>query len=153
MTAPLLGAPVGPDSHAPATARTFNGIPHLRELLPNGGWPGVVYALVCVHNIARAKARVEKPANLRTIRGTENEFFAIEGPRGRASMALLGCGVPIPGASPEAGDRLCFTDGEVETLTGHVPKYPIWFRPQPEVTDGEKEPSAPRANPVKQGVK
>lgn len=136
MIALLSGAPVGPDVPTQGAQREFDHIPHLRDLLPSGGWPGVTYVQACVHNVARAKERVERPANLRTIRGTE--YYEIVGPRGRASMALVGCGVPIPGASPDAGDRLCFTDGEVEALTGHAPKYPIWFRPQPEEKPGEE---------------
>lgn len=140
MSAPLAGAPLGSDLPAQTEGRVFDHIPHLRELLPNGGWPGVTYAQCCVHNVARARDRSERPANLRSIRGTE--YFTIQGPRGSASMALVGCGTPIPGASPDAGDRLCFTDGEVEALTGHAPKFPIWFRAQPAEPKAKEKPSA-----------
>lgn len=140
MSSSLLGAPVGPEIPQRGRALRFDHVPKLHELLPNGGWPGVIYAQACVHNIANAAAREQEPGGLRPIRGTD--YFEIVGPRGTAQMALVGCGSPIPGASPAAGARLFFTDGEVEGLTGlPVKEYTIWFRPQPE----EPKKEAPRA--------
>lgn len=128
MSAPTLGVPIGSANRERGTA-SFDHVPKLWELLPNGGWPGVVYAQVCVHNLAHAAERDEPPGRMSPIRGTV--YYEITGPRGAAQMALMGVGRPIPGASPEAGARLFFTDGEVERLTGHPVEFPIWFRPQP----------------------
>lgn len=152
MSSPNLGVPIGPDIPRGGTTVQFEGrIPRLRDLLPNGGWPGVVYAQVCVHNVANAGTRTETPANLRPIRGTT--YYEVVGPKGRAQMALVGCGKPIAGASPDSGERLCFVDGEVARLTGlPVGKYPIWLRTQPEEEGrGKKEQSAPGANRPGQG--
>lgn len=160
MPNPGLGVPVGPDPRPHQQTREFDHAPKLHELLPNGGWPGVIYAAACIHNMANAAERAERPAHLRPIRGAD--YFYITGPRGRAQMALVGCGEPIPGASPQGGARLFFTDGEVTRLTGHEVEFPIWFRPQPaasagavagdEVKDGSVQ-SAPRAEaqPGQQG--
>jgi hypothetical protein len=114
----LLGAPIGPDIPEQQSALRFDHVPELHELLPNGGWPGVVYAQACVHNVANAAARVDEPSHMRPIRGTE--YYEVVGPKGVVQMALIGCGAPIPGAAPECGARLFFTDGEVEKLTGHA---------------------------------
>jgi len=137
MSYPEIGAPVGADRPTDPTARVFSYIPRLWELLrqPPGGWPGVVYAQVCVHNMKRATDRMERPANLRPIHGVE--FFTIRGPRGDAQMALMGTGKRIRAASPLGGARLFFTDGEVSSLTGlpveNVPGVdPIWFGPKPQ---------------------
>lgn len=137
MSSNLLGAPIGPEIAIRGHALRFDHIPQLWELLPNGGWPGVTYAQACVHNVAYAAAREERPSHMRPIRGTE--YYEITGPVGTAQMALVGCGAPISGASPSGGARLFFTDGEVERLTGHaVGEYVIWFRPQ-EDSDAEKQ--------------
>lgn len=149
MSNPSLGVPVGPDPRPSQRNRSFDHVPKLHELIAYGGWPGVVYAQVCVHNTANAAARTDTPDHLRPIRGAD--FYSIVGPRGEAQMALVGTGSPIPGASPDAGARLFFTDGEVERLTGlPVGEYPIWLRPQPqEEGDGGRgrgsEPSAQTA--------
>lgn len=144
MTSPNLGVPVGPDPRDHFRNRSFDHVPQLHELLPNGGWPGVIYAQVAVHNTANAVERTEEPAHLRPIRGTQ--YFEISGPKGKVQMALVGTGSPIPGANPDAGARLFFTDGEVTRLTGHEVEFPIWFRPQPaeEKPSGEGVPSAPQ---------
>lgn len=139
----LPGAPIGPDAPLDATAFHFTRIPKLHELLdgsvgPKGGWPGCIYAQVCVHNLANARNRAEEPANLRPVRGSQ--YFSITGPRGTVNMALVATGDPIRGAAPEAGARLFFTDGEVEKLTGlPVGKFPIWLRPQPEEAPSGQE--------------
>lgn len=138
MSAPHLGVPVGPDPRSTHRTRSFDHVPALHELLPYGGWPGITYAQCCVHNTANATAREEEPAHLRPIRGTE--FFEIRGPKGTVQMALVGCGEIIPGASPDAGARLFFTDGEVERLTGLPVPAPIWFRPQPAAEPPKEEP-------------
>lgn len=156
MSAPILGVPVGPDPRSGRRGSSFDHVPALHELLPFGGWPGITYAQVCVHNTANAVEREEEPAHLRPIRGTD--YFEIRGPKGTAQMALVGTGSPIPGASPDSGARLFFTDGEVERLTGlPVGKYPIWLRPQPkEAPDGGATPqqsSAPAAAPQREGGK
>lgn len=127
---PLPGAPIGPDIPTSSHRLTFDHVPELWELMPNEGWPGVTYAQVCVHNVKHARDREERPANLRPIQ--DAFYYSITGPRGEAQMALVGCGKPIPGAAPESGARLFFTDGEVTRITGHAVKYPIWFREQPE---------------------
>jgi hypothetical protein len=135
----MLGVPIGSEREPGDALRAFDHVPRLHELLPNGGWPGVMYAQVCVHNVANAALRTEVPANLRAIRGTVN--YEIVGPRGSAQMALVGTGKPIPATPPECGARLFFTDGEVERLTGHpVKEYVIWLRPQPE----EPAPTKPK---------
>jgi hypothetical protein len=139
MSAPTIGAPIGPD--IPTSERTvvFDHVPKLRELISYGGWPGVVYAQVCIHNVKNASDREERPAHLRPIRGSF--YYSIRGPKGLADMALVGTGSPIPGASPDAGERLFFTDGEVGKLTGLEVPYPIWLRHQPqEETRGEGFP-------------
>lgn len=154
MSAPVLGVPVGPDPRSTTRTRVFDHVPHLRELMPStGGWPGIIYAQVCVHNVANAIEREENPAHLRQIRGSE--YFEITGPKGTVQMALVGCGTPIPGASPNAGARLFFTDGEVERLTGHPVKAPIWLRPQPkeEPAAAAKPPAKPSASPSTPGTK
>lgn len=140
MTAPhQLGAPIGPAITQGRGAREFDHIPGLHELLdgtvgPPGGWPGITYAQACIHNVANAAERMEKPAHMRPIGGAT--YYTIVGPRGSCQMALVGCGERIRGASPEAGARLFFTDGEVERLTGLElgKRATIWFRPQPEPT-------------------
>lgn len=139
---PVAGAPIGPDIESPERAIVFDHVPQLHELLPNGGWPGVVYAQVCAHNVVAANNRVDRPANLRPIKGAA--YYAIRGSRGMAEMALVGTGSPIPGAAPEAGARLFFTDGEVERLTGHSVPAPIWLRPQP----AEPRPRPPEPEPA-----
>ena len=123
---PNLGAPIGPDIPDGRDVQTFDHIPDLYELLPNGGWPGVVYAQVCIHNLKAAADRTERPDHLRPIRGST--YYSIVGPRGRSDMALVGRGKPIPGSAPEAGARLFFTDGEVQLETGLQVDSPIWFR-------------------------
>lgn len=149
MSAPILGVPVGPDPRNNQRNRSFDHVPALWELLPNGGWPGITYAQVCVHNTANAVERSDEPAHLRPIRGTD--YFEIRGPRGTAQMALVGTGSPIPGANPDCGARLFFTDGEVERLTGlPVGKYPIWLRAQPKEESGGT-PSQPSAQAAAAG--
>ena len=140
-----IGAPVGSERPTNPNARVFTHIPRLQELLlnPPGGWPGVVYAQVCVHNMKRASDRTERPAHLRPIHGVD--FFTIRGPKGDVSMALMGTGTRIRAASPLGGARLFFTDGEVADLTGLPVEDvsgvdPIWFSPKPE----ETAVSAPR---------
>ena len=135
-----VGVPVGAERNARATGRIFDYIPRLHEVCTNppGGWPGVVYAQVCVHNMKRATDRTERPANLRPIHGVD--FFTIRGPKGDVSMALMGTGTRIKSASPQGGARLFFTDGEVESLTGLVVEKtagvdPIWFGPKPEAVE------------------
>ena len=141
MTAPMAGAPIGPDIPSSDRRIIYDRIPKLHELLPNGGWPGVVYAQICIHNIKAAADREERPARLRPIRGST--YYSISGPAGIADMALVGTGSPIQGAAPESGARLFFTDGEVEQLTGHTVEYPIWLRSQPkkEARDAVRKPS------------
>jgi hypothetical protein len=129
MSSAIPGAPIGPDIEPSSRQKSYDHIPRLRELLPNGGWPGVTYAQVCIHNLKAASDRTERPANLRPIRGSS--YYTIMGPNGTASMALVGCGQPIPGAAPEGGERLFFTDGEVAS-TGHAVPVPIWFSAKPE---------------------
>lgn len=153
MSGPITGIPVGPDPRSNYRNRVFDHVPALHELLPNGGWPGVVYAQVCVHNVANAIERTEEPAHLRQIRGTD--YFEISGPKGTAQMALVGAGSLIPGSSPDAGARFFFTDGEVTRLTGHPVKEVIWLRPQPqEATHGKEQPGAQESAPRKgEGLK
>lgn len=133
---------VTPDEEMPAqrTGIVFDHIPRLRELVPNGGWPGVIYAQVAVPNLRAANDRTELPAaGLKHVRGTQ--FYSIRGPRGEISMALTHCGKPIPGAHPEGGERLFFTDASVEEATGlPVGKYPIWLSPVEELPIPAPEP-------------
>jgi hypothetical protein len=110
-----------------------------------------VYAQACIHNIKNAADRVEQPANMRPIRGAK--YYAIRGPTGVVAMALVGTGTPIPGASPDGGERLFFTDGEVTPLTGHPVKYPIWFSPQPEENPRAQVQIPPRPDRPSQGRK
>lgn len=144
MTSSHFGLPVGSERREARKSAVFDHVPALHELLPNGGWPGVTYAQVCVHNVANATAREERPANLRPIEGTM--YYEIYGPKGRAQMALVGTGRAIPGASPAAGARLFFTDGEVARLTGHPVEFPIWLRVQPEEERGGEVQSAQAAD-------
>jgi hypothetical protein len=145
MTSAIPGAPIGPDIESSHRERVYDHVPRLRELLPNGGWPGVVYAQVCVHNLKAASDRADRPANLRPIRGAT--YYSILGPNGEAAMALVGQGKPIPGAAPEAGERLFFTDGEVEKQTGHEVEWPIWF------ADAEPERTVPvQSQPLPQDL-
>jgi len=136
MSSAIPGAPIGPDIEPSRRQRSFDHVPKLRELLANGGWPGVVYAQVCVQNLKAASDRLERPANLRPIRGAS--YYSIVGPTGEAPMALLGCGKPIPGSAPEGGSRLFFTDGEVGLVTGHTIEYPIWLTAAPASGRGEE---------------
>ena len=149
MTNPNLGVPVGPDPRPSHKSREFDHLPKLHELLPNGGWPGIVYAAVCIHNMANAAERTERPAYLRPIRGAD--YFYIVGPKGRSQMALVGCGERIPGAAPESGARLFFVDGEVARMTGHEVKFPIWFRPEPEEVIRGKDESSAQATGARPG--
>jgi len=137
MSAPTIGAPIGPDIPESARNTVFDHVPKLRELISYGGWPGVVYAQVCVHNVKNALDRTERPTRLRPIRGSF--YYSIRGPSGVADMALVGNGDPIPGASPDAGERLFFTDGEVGKITGLEVPYPIWLRHQPEESHAGQE--------------
>jgi len=130
MTAPTIGAPIGPDIPHSDRRQVFDHVPRLQELIDYGGHPGVVYAQVCIHNVKRANDREERPANLRPIRGSS--YYSIRGPQGSAEMALVGTGTPISGASPQGGARLFFTDGEVGMLTGLPVQYPLWLRAQEE---------------------
>ena len=130
-----LGAPVQRRQSFTPTTRVFDHIPRLREVLAHGGWPGAIYAQVCIHNLKAAKERTERPARLDELQGGQ-VYYTITGPKGRAEVALVGTGEVIPGASPEAGNRLFFTDGEIGKLTGLPVQYPIWLRPQ----EDEHEP-------------
>jgi len=140
----MEGIPIGSEVERGANTRVFDHVPALHELQKREGWPGITYAQVCVHNLMRAKERTQAPAHLTLIGGTS--YYTIAGPKGEVSMALVGRGKRIPGAAPEAGARLFFTDGEVEELTGHPVVYPIWLRPQ-EVAGSAEESFAPRATP------
>jgi len=139
---PVFGVPEG-DPAAPDPKRyAFEHLPDLWDLLPasergaGGGWPGVVYAIVCTHNAKRAR-----DSGLRPIRGAE--FFSIHGPRGEAAVLLMGHGEPIPGASADAGARELLYDGEIGTLTGHTPHEDtaLWFSEQAAPTPEEAPPS------------
>lgn len=121
----LPGAPIGPDILPNQRKLVFDHMPRLRELIKNGGWPGVVYAQVCVPNLKAAHDRTEFPANLRAIRNSQ--YYSVRGPKGEAQMALVGCGEPIAGAAPEGGERLFFTDGEAGQVTGLKVRDAIWF--------------------------
>jgi len=148
---PNLGAPIGPDIPDGRDVQVFDHIPDLYELLPNGGWPGVVYAQVCIHNLKAAADRTERPDHLRPIRGSS--YYSIVGPRGRSDMALVGRGKPIAGAAPEAGARLFFTDGEVQLETGLQVDSPIFFRRlrKEDIPDGEIPVTQEREEPRVQG--
>jgi len=148
VSAQLPGIPMGPELKEPGRRKVFTHVPKLHELIANGGWPGVVYAQVCIHNLMLARERAEKPANLRPIR--DSVPYSISGPLGEVGMALVGCGKPIIGAAPEAGARLFFTDGEVGKETGLEVAFPIWFRPQ-EVTSGEEIPVSQGTSGARQG--
>lgn len=144
MTSPFPGVPIGAEPDQPTHGRpVYRRVPRLRDHLRNGGWPGVVYAQVCVHNLKAAADRVQKPARLRELTGGQI-YFTIQGPKGAVEMALVGTGKPIPGASPDAGNRLFFTDGEVEKWTGLPVQYPIWLRPQEEDRGQEVDVSSDR---------
>lgn len=129
MSGVPLGAPVQRSATRSPTARVFDHIPRLREVLAHGGWPGAVYAQVCIHNLKAAREREDRPAHLEELHGG-SIYYTIHGPKGVAQVALVGTGDVIPGASPESGNRLFFTDGEIGTLTGHAIQYPIWLRPE-----------------------
>ena len=128
--------------------RVFQHIPRLREILPNGGWPGITYAQVCVHNLKNAADRSDPPGRLREMKGG-SIFYTIEGPKGSIEVALVGTGTLIPGASPDAGNRLFYTDGEIGLRTGLSVQYPIWLRTQAseEEPDGEVVPVSQAAAP------
>jgi hypothetical protein len=132
MSGPAFqGAPVQRSQSRGQTARSFSHIPRLREVLAHGGWPGAIYAQVCIHNLKAARERTERPARLDELHGGQ-VYYTISGPKGQAQVALVGTGDVIPGGNPESGNRLFFTDGEIGQLTGHKIQYPIWLRPQPE---------------------
>jgi hypothetical protein len=107
---------------------TFTHIPDLRELLPKfRGRPGFEYLQCCVANLRRAQDEGWTEVENTVI-------YTIEGPKGEASMKLLARGKPIPGATHNAGARLCVCDKSVEGLTG------VWINPHrheesPEVPD------------------
>jgi hypothetical protein len=153
MSITLPGEPV--ESYLPKrqTRRVFDHVPRLRELWSNGGWPGVTYAQCCIHNLKAANDREDRPAHLSRIEASE--FYSIVGPKGEAQMALVGCGKRIQGAAPEGGERLFFTDGEVEELTGFPVEYPIWFSEPMVMTEPEPEPEpvVVQAPPPIQAVK
>lgn len=121
----------------------YDHIPRLRELIPNGGYPGIVYVQSLVQNMKFAADRRERPAHLTTIQGTA--YYTIQGPLGEAQMALLGSGEPILGASPESGERFFYTDSDVEQVTGLRPLHRIHLRPGSEDEDAE-ESSASRGD-------
>ena len=109
-TAFTPGLPIG--STAPSAQVTFDHLPDLWDLLPNGGWPGVIYALVAAKNAVSARAN-----GLQPIRGAD--YFVVNGPAGSAAVMLMGHGAPIPGASPDSGARELLVDGDIGTSTGH----------------------------------
>ena len=123
-----IGSPLTPRTPNARRLLTFDRIPTLWDVLPNGGLPGVKYAQVCVANVKAAADREEPPDHFVSIEGAP--YYTIVGPLGSADMVLLGSGEPIEGAAPEAGARFFFTDSEVETLTGLRVQYPIHFHPE-----------------------
>lgn len=133
-----LGAPVRRGPTHTSTTRVFGHIPRLREVLAHGGWPGAVYAQVCIHNLKAARERTDPPAKLDELQGG-SVYYTVAGPKGRAEVALVGTGEVIPGASPESGNRLFFTDGEIGMATGLHVQYPIWLRQPPDEESDESE--------------
>lgn len=151
MSAPSFGLPSRSTMRPQGVRKVFTHIPRLHELMPRAGWPGVVYAQVCVHNMQLASERTAEPAGLSPIIfGFGTLFYTIQGPKGEVGMALMGSGERIVGAAPEAGARLFFTDGEVERETGLKVEFPIWFRAI-EVDTNAEVPSAPRADRAGEG--
>jgi len=138
------GIPEGPTTVPDPERFVFEYVPDLWDLLPatdrsaGAGWPGVKYAQVCVHNAKRARDH-----GLRAIHGTE--MYTVRGPSGDAHMTLMGLGEVIPGASPEAGARELFFDGEMGRLTGHRidPEWELWFTEQPGTKPAEEPFDAP----------
>ncbi len=105
---------------------SYDHIPSLWDLMPNsGGQPGITYAQVCTHNAG--KAQTEGWGQILGRDGRPAKFYAIEGPKGKAEMVLLGQGKAIPGGEPPSGARECLVDNEVVRLTGFEPdsKNPI----------------------------
>lgn len=138
-----IGLPQFSDRN-PRSAPSFPGIPDLRDLLPNGGLAGIVYAQVTTNHTREAQE-----IGLRPIKHTE--VFTIQGPTGTVSVILTGKGTPIPGASPDAGARECVLDGDIFVRTGlpvpdRMTEYVFWFGPPPEgfateeSTDGSEIP-------------
>jgi hypothetical protein len=97
--------------------------------LAHGGSPGAIYAQVLVRNLKAARERTERPDHLDELRGG-SIYYSIVGPKGRAEVGLVGTGEVIPGALPESGNRLFFTDGEIGWITGLPIQYPIWLHPE-----------------------
>ena len=124
-----MGAPLRRKVQLSGSERVFDHIPRLRELLAHGGSPGAIYAQVLVRNLKAARERTERPDHLDELRGG-SIYYSIVGPKGRAEVGLVGTGEVIPGALPESGNRLFFTDGEIGEVTGFPIQYPIWLHPQ-----------------------
>lgn len=101
----------------------FDHIPTLRELLRNGGLPGVEYAQVCTAHFKRAQNEKWKD-----VQGAK--CYTIVGPKGRADMILKAKGVPLSG-NTESGARVCYIDKGIETLTG----LSAWAKSKPETKD------------------
>jgi hypothetical protein len=50
--------------------------------------------------------------------------LTVKGPKGEASMQLMGKGEPIPGASSESWSAVYVIDGEADLVTGLKPAKP-----------------------------
>ena len=91
---------------------TYDHLPQLRELLKNGGLPGVEYLQVAVHNL-----RLAQREGWTRVSGHQM-VYTIVGPNGSCDCELFGSGEPISGQDPEGGARVCWIDMDVRQETG-----------------------------------
>lgn len=95
----------------------WDGIPHLGQVLRQGGWPGVEYVWVAGDRLGHFQKLdwseiVGLPA------------MTIHGPKGVCdSIKLLGLGDPIPGAEPLSGLRWGYIDIPLSALLGYEDQF------------------------------
>jgi hypothetical protein len=121
------------------SAEQFDFVPSLRDLLSNGGLPGLEYAQVCTHHLLRAQTE-EEPWLM-----VNRAAYQITGPKGAADMVLMVRGKEIRTANT-SGARRCSVDTDVEVLTGHSLE-----RKDAEKVESKDQVEATGPVPAKQG--
>lgn len=91
--------------------KTFDHIPQARELMSNGGLPGVIYHQVAAQNLIKGREE-----GFKQVHGVEP--YRIVGPEGTVDCILLSEGVPIRGQSGLGGARRVYVDQAIFDGTG-----------------------------------
>lgn len=91
----------------------FDRIPSTSDLFSNNGRPGVTYALIHTHNMA--KASKEGWVSLST-----QNLIEVQGPNGISPVVIMAKGEPITGASLGAQQPELFVDEQIYQETGHT---------------------------------